>query len=56
MYLEGSVCRGKGGPDNYWIVNTCGAGRACISPRKFVTYNGEHSFFAATNSLSELYT
>ena len=29
---------------NYWIVNTCSAGRACISPRRFITYNGEYSF------------
>ena len=34
----------KGGVDNYWIVNICSVGRACISPRKFITYNGEHSF------------
>ena len=54
--LEGQR-RGKGGADNYWLLNTCSAGRAYISPSKFITCNGEHSFlFVATCSLSELYT
>ena len=46
---------GQRGADNYWIVNTCGAGRAYISPRIFIIiiHNGEHSFlFVATYSLS----
>ena len=30
--------------DNYWILNTCSAERACISPSEFIMYNGEHSF------------
>ena len=34
-----------GGTDNYWmIVNACNVERACISPGKFITHNGEHSF------------
>ena len=35
---------GQREPNNYWIVNTRSAGRACIFPRKVSTYNGEHSF------------
>ena len=48
---------GAKGVDIYWIVNACNVDRACISPGKFITHNGEHSFlFVATYSLSELYT
>ena len=39
--------------DDYWIVNTCSAGRAYISPRIFITYDGVSSYlFVATYSLS----
>ena len=42
----------------YWIVKYMYCGNSMhISPRKFIMYNGEHSFlFVATNSLNELYT
>ena len=43
--------------ENHQIINTCSAERTCISPTKFIMYNGEHSFvFVVPYSLSNLYT
>ena len=54
-YIQKVLFGEANGVDNYSIVNTCIAGKVCISPTKFILNNREHSFlFVATNSVSKL--